>query len=156
MDTYSAEILWKREGQNFLGNRYSRKHVIKFDGGAQLAGSSSPQVVPVPQSDPAGVDPEEMFVAAISSCHMLWFLAIAAKRRYEVDQYADAAVGIMERNEKGKLAISTVTLKPSVQFSGTHLPSREEIDAMHQIAHEECFIANSVNCAVRIETVYLE
>jgi organic hydroperoxide reductase OsmC/OhrA len=116
MAQYCAEVLWERGEQNFLDNRYSRKHVLRFDGGVEVPGSSSPHVVPLPLSAAAAVDPEEAFVAALSSCHMLWFLSIAAKAKFCVDRYADAAVGVMEKNAAGKVAMTLVTLKPAVQF----------------------------------------
>ena len=153
MSQHSADILWQREGQDFLGNRYSRRHTIRFDGGAEWTGSSSPHVVRVPMSDPSAVDPEEAFVASLSSCHMLWFLSIAAERGFCVDRYADHAVGQMGRNAGGKMAITVVTLQPEVRFSGNRLPSTEEIEAMHHAAHDECFIANSVKTEVRCEPV---
>lgn len=154
MTHYFAEILWLRGEQDFPGNRYSRRHVLRFDGGVEVPGSSSPHVVPVPMSDSAAVDPEEAFVASLSSCHMLWFLSIAAKNKFCVDRYLDSAVGVMEKNEDGKLAMSVVTLRPAVSFSGERLPTREEIDRMHHEAHEDCFIANSVKSEVRCEPVY--
>ena len=151
---YSAQILWQRNGQDFLGNRYSRRHLIRFDGGAELVGSASPHVVPVPQSDPAGVDPEEAFVASLSSCHMLWFLSLAARQGFCVESYADNAQGVMARNAAGKFAMTQVTLRPEVSFSGAKQPTREQLDALHHQAHEECFIANSVTTQVRCEPVY--
>lgn len=154
MAQYSAEILWQRGEQDFLGNRYSRRHLLRFDGGAEVAGSSSPHVVPVPMSDAAAVDPEKAFVASLSSCHMLWFLAIAAKRKFCVDRYADAAVGVMAKNAEGKMAMTVVTLRPEVQFSSERLPTREQIDQLHHEAHAECFIANSVKTELRCEPVY--
>ncbi len=154
MAQYSAEILWLRGGQDFLGNRYSRRHVLRFDGGLEVPGSSSPHVVPVPMSDPAAVDPEEAFVASLSSCHMLWFLSIAAKNKFCVDRYLDAATGVMEKNGDGKLVMSVVTLRPEASFSGERRPTREDIDRMHHEAHEDCFIANSVRSEVRCEPVY--
>lgn len=154
MSQYTAEVLWLRGDQDFLSNRYSRKHVLRFDGGAEVPGSSSPHVVPVPMSDASAVDPEEAFVASLSSCHMLWFLAIAGKRKFCVDRYFDAAVGVMEKNAAGKMAMTVVTLKPEVTFSGERLPTREQIEQMHHVAHEECFIANSVKTEVRLEPVY--
>ena len=154
MAPYTAEVLWLRDGQEFLGNRYSRRHLIRFDGGVELAGSSSPHVVPAPMSDPAAVDPEEAFVASLSSCHMLWFLSIAARRRFCVDRYFDTAAGIMDKNADGRLAMTLVTLRPAVQFSGERLPTREQIAQMHEEAHEECFIANSVKTEVRCEPVF--
>jgi organic hydroperoxide reductase OsmC/OhrA len=156
MAEYCAEVLWLRGEQNFLDNRYSRKHVLRFDGGVEVPGSSSPHVVPLPLSAAAAVDPEEAFVAALSSCHMLWFLSIAAKAKFCVDRYADAAVGVMEKNAAGKVAMTLVTLKPAVQFSGAPLPARAQIEAMHHEAHEQCFIANSVKTEVRCEPVFDE
>ncbi len=154
MAQYVAEILWLRGEQDFLRNGYSRAHVVRFDGGVEIAGSSSPHVVPLPMSDAAAVDPEEMFVASLSSCHMLWFLSIAAKRRFCVDRYRDSALGTMEKNEAGKLAMTVVTLRPEVTFSGELQPSRVQIDQMHHEAHDECFIANSVKSVVRCEPVF--
>jgi organic hydroperoxide reductase OsmC/OhrA len=151
---YFAEVLWQRGDQDFLSNRYSRRHLLRFDGGAEVIGSSSPHVVPVPMSDATAVDPEEAFVASLSSCHMLWFLSIAAKKRFCVDRYRDNAEGIMEKNDQGKMVISVVTLRPEVEFSGARQPSSEEIIEMHQIAHDECFIANSVRSEVRCEPVF--
>jgi organic hydroperoxide reductase OsmC/OhrA len=154
MAQYTAEVIWSRGDQNFLDNGYSRKHLLRFDGGLELHGSASPHVVPVPLADPAAVDPEEAFVAALSSCHMLWFLSIAAKRKFRIDRYADQATGVMEMNPAGKRVMSVVTLRPEVMFSGDRLPTRGEIDAMHREAHDECFIANSVKTEVRCEPVF--
>lgn len=154
MAQYVADILWLRGEQDFLSNRYSRRHVMRFDGGVEVPGSSSPHVVPIPLSDPSAVDPEEAFVASLSSCHMLWFLSIAAKRRFCVERYADSAVGTMARNEAGKMAMTVVTLRPDVTFSGAMQPTRAQIDQMHHEAHEECFIANSVKTEVRCEPRY--
>ncbi len=153
MPAYTALVTWNREHQVFVDNRYSRRHAIRFDGGAEILGSASPHVVPVPLSDPAGMDPEEAFVASLSSCHMLWFLSIAAARKFRVDRYTDHAEGIMEPNAHGKLFVSVVTLRPQVHFSGERVPGPDEISAMHHQAHEECFIANSVRSAVRCEPV---
>jgi organic hydroperoxide reductase OsmC/OhrA len=102
MAIYTAEVLWLREEQDFLDNLYSRKHVLRFDGGLEVPGSSSPHVVPLPMSNALAVDPEEAFVASLSSCHMLWLLSIAAKRKFRVDSYLDAAVGVMEKNSQEK------------------------------------------------------
>jgi organic hydroperoxide reductase OsmC/OhrA len=151
MATYGAEVLWEREDQVFVDNRYSRRHRIRFDGGAEIAGSSSPHVVRVPLSDPAAVDPEEAFVASLASCHMLWFLAIAARQQFRIDRYRDEAIGVMAKNAEGRLAMTVVTLRPDVVFSGEVQPSPDEILAMHHEAHEECFIANSVRTEVVVE-----
>lgn len=151
MSEYSAEVIWERGDQDFLAGRYSRRHLLRFDGGAEVAGSSSPHVVPLPMSDASAVDPEEAFVASLSSCHMLFFLAIAANRKFCVDRYRDAAVGTMAKNAEGRLAMSEVTLRPVVGFSGEHLPTQQEYEAMHHRAHEQCYIANSVRTDVRVE-----
>lgn len=153
MAQYTAEVLWLRNEQDFISNRYSRRHLLRFDGGVEVAGSSSPHVVPLPMSDAAAIDPEEAFVASLSSCHMLWFLSIAAKRKFCVDRYFDAAVGTMGKNADGKFAMLVVTLKPEVIFSGERVPTTEQIEHMHHEAHEECFIANSVKTEVRCEPV---
>jgi organic hydroperoxide reductase OsmC/OhrA len=154
MTQYGAQILWLRGEQDFLGNRYSRKHLLRFDGGVDIPASSSPHVVPVPMSDPAAVDPEEAFVASLASCHLLWFLSIAARRRFCIDRYADNPLGVMAKNSDGKLAMTLVTLRPEVAFSGDHLPTATEVAEMHRQAHEECFIANSVKTEVRCEPVF--
>jgi organic hydroperoxide reductase OsmC/OhrA len=154
MSTYTAEVTWDRNGGDFLANRYSRRHLLKFDGGLEVPGSSSPSVVPLPMSDAAAMDPEEAFVASLSSCHMLWFLGIAAKRKFVVDRYTDAASGVMEKNAGGRIAMTVVTLRPHAVFSGERLPKREDLDSLHHEAHEACFIANSVKTEVRCEPVY--
>jgi organic hydroperoxide reductase OsmC/OhrA len=154
MAHYTAQVVWQRGDQAFLGGRYSRRHMLRFDGGVEMPGSSSPHVVPVPGSDPAAVDPEETFVASLASCHMLWFLGIAAKQGFRVDHYADQAEGMMARNGEGRMAMTVVTLRPDVQFSGEKLPTRAQIDEMHHQAHEECFIANSVKTDVRCEPIH--
>lgn len=151
MSTYTAAIRWSRGEQKFTDNRYSRAHLWRFDGGAVVPASSSPAVVPLPMSDAAAVDPEEAFVASLSSCHMLWFLALAAKRGYTVDSYADDASGVMEKNPAGRLAMTSVTLRPLVEFSGAKLPDRAALDALHHAAHAECFIAASIRSEVRLE-----
>lgn len=152
MSAHSARISWQRDGATFTDNRYSRAHRWSFDGGAQLLASASPHLVPEPLSDARGVDPEEAFVAALSSCHMLWLLSIAAQRGYCVDAYDDAAEGVMGRDAAGKMAMLHVTLRPQVQFSGGRQPVAAELAAMHHSAHEQCFIANSVRTEVRIES----
>ena len=148
--TYTATIEWTRGDARFCDLAYSRAHRWRFDGGAVVPGSSSPHVVPAPLSDPSAVDPEEAFVASLSSCHMLWFLAIAAKRGCIVDAYSDQAAGVMARNAAQRLAMTEVILRPRVLFSGKQ-PSESEHAAMHALAHESCFIANSVNTAIRVE-----
>ena len=118
MSTYTAEVIWERGEQPFLDTRYSRRHLIRFDGGVEMPGSSSVHSVPLPYSDAAAVDPEESFIASLSSCHMLWFLALAAKGGFRVDRYVDSAEGVLERNAEGRRAMTVVTLRPRVEFSG--------------------------------------
>src|SRR5881396_3620446 len=142
MAEYTAVVAWTRDGGDFIGNRYSRGHRWIFDGGIEVPASSSPHVVPLPWSVAAAVDPEEAFVASLSSCHMLWFLSLAAQRKLRVDSYSDAAVGLLKKNAEGKLAMTRVTLRPKVAFSGDRIPTREEIDRLHHEAHEECFLAS--------------
>jgi organic hydroperoxide reductase OsmC/OhrA len=151
MGQYIATISWKRNGATFTDNAYSRGHVWKFDGGIEVPASSSPHIVPLPKSVAAAVDPEEAFIAALSSCHMLWFLSIAAKRSFVVEDYHDEAVGVMEANAEGRLAITRVTLRPAVLFVGDKTPSPAEIGEMHHEAHVQCFIASSVRTEVRCE-----
>ncbi len=142
---YRATIRWTRgEDESFSDNRYSRGHMWSFDGGIKIPGSASPSVVPLPFSREDAIDPEEAFVAAVSSCHMLTFLSIAAKKRFVIDRYEDKALGVMTKNGNGKLFVSKVTLDPAIEFSGEKLPSPEQIADMHHLAHKECFIANSV------------
>ncbi|RYX96609.1 MAG: OsmC family peroxiredoxin [Comamonadaceae bacterium] len=151
MSTYTAHIEWSIGDGDFAGNRYSRKHSWRFDGGLEMPASSSPQVVPLPMSDASAVDPEEAFVASLSSCHMLWFLSIASKRGFSVSRYMDAASGIMAKNAEGRMAMTVVTLRPEATFAGAKLPDRAALDQLHHEAHEACFIANSVRTEVRIE-----
>jgi organic hydroperoxide reductase OsmC/OhrA len=152
MSEYVATVEWQRNGAVFSDNRYSRAHTWRFDGGLTVPGSSSPHVVRAPYSDPAAVDPEEAFVASVSSCHMLWFLVLAVKAGLIVDSYSDEAVGVMEKNAQGKLAITRIALRPRIEFSGAKVPTAAEIDALHHKAHEECFIANSVRTAIAVES----
>ena len=154
MSKYHAEIAWQREGDRFTQGRYSRAHVWRFDGGVEVPASASPHVVPLPFSVEAAVDPEEAFVASLSSCHMLWFLSIAAKHGYVVDHYHDHAVGLMAQDAQGRLAITEVTLRPEVRFCGDTLPDRATQEAMHHEAHEACFIAASVRSEVRCEPAF--
>jgi len=151
---YRARVHWERGDAGFTDNRYSRGHSWHFDGGVVVPASSSPQTVRVPMSVEAAVDPEEALVAALASCHMLWFLSLAAAGRWCVDDYGDEATGSMGRNAAGKMAMLRVTLRPRVRFSGERLPTRPEIVQLHERAHEECFIANSVTTTVQIEPVF--
>ena len=152
MSEHYANITWARnDAEPFVDNQYSRGHTWLFDGGLNVPASSSPHVIPTPFSIEANVDPEEAFVAALSSCHMLWFLFLAANKHYVVDSYADNAVGTMGKNAEGRLVILDVVLKPQVQFSGENIPDAEQILELHESAHRRCFIANSVKTQVRVE-----
>jgi len=150
---HGALIRWRLGDADFLGRRYSRAHTWRFDGGLEVPASSSPHVVPLPMSDASAVDPEEAFVASLSSCHMLWFLDIASRAGFAVESYEDAAEGRMGRNAAGKLVVDVVTLRPHARFTGRRTPSAAELAALHREAHEECFLANSVRCEIRCEPV---
>jgi organic hydroperoxide reductase OsmC/OhrA len=142
---YTATVSWKRgPGEAFTDIKFSRAHTWAFDGGITVPASSSPLTVRVPLSRADAVDPEEALVAALSSCHMLTFLYLAAKQGFVVDSYEDAAVGVMAKNERGKLFMSQVTLRPRIAFSGTRQPSAAELAQLHHHAHEDCYVANSV------------
>lgn len=154
MAQHTAELVWNRDGQAFLDNRYSRRHVARFDGGASVPMSSSPAVVPVPMSDAVAVDPEEAFVAALASCHMLWFLSLAARQGFCVDRYRDEVVGTMGRDGDNRVVMREVLLRPQVTFSGGALPTREQVTRLHHDAHAECFLAHSVRCEIRCEPVF--
>lgn len=153
MAEYTSVILWSREDATFTDNQYSRGHRWLFDGGVEVPASASPHLVPLPHSVVAAVDPEEAFVACLASCHMLWFLSIAAGRGYVVDDYRDDARGVMGRIESGKFAMTRVTLRPAVRFGGDRRPAADDVHAMHHEAHEKCFIANSVKTVVSCEPV---
>jgi len=150
MSRYTARVEWSRGDARFTDNRYSRVHSWTFDGGVTVRASASPQVVTLPFSSADAVDPEEAFVAALSSCHMLCFLSIAARRGFVVDRYVDDAEGTMGRNAEGRLAMLEVVLRPSVSFASGE-PEAREILEIHHMAHDECFIANSVRTNVRCE-----
>jgi organic hydroperoxide reductase OsmC/OhrA len=148
MTMHTANVEWSRGDQAFVDKRYSRAHRWSFDGGASLAASSSPHVVRPPFSNPANVDPEEGYIAALSSCHMLWFLDLAARRGFRIDSYADTAEGRMASNEAGKEWVAEVTLRPHIVFSGALRPSDADVDRLHHAAHAECYLANSVRTSV--------
>jgi organic hydroperoxide reductase OsmC/OhrA len=150
--SYEATVRWQRgPEERFIDGRYSRAHEWQFDGGARVHASASPHVVKVPFADPSGVDPEEAFVAAIASCHMLFFLGFAAKRGFAITAYEDNAVGIMSKTTDGREWMTKATLRPRVAFTGDNRPTAEEVDALHHQAHEACYIANSVKTEVVIE-----
>ena len=152
MHAYEATVTWSRNKQNFVDNRYSRAHLWHFDGGACVPASSSPLSVPLPMSDEKAVDPEEALVAAASSCHMLFFLSIAARRGFIIDSYVDRAVGVMEKNAEGKVAITRITLRPRIVFGSDRQPSTEELACFHHESHERCYIANSIKADVVVES----
>ena len=150
---YTARITWQKQpGEEFEQGRYSRVHHWEFDGGMKIAASSSPAIVPLPMSDESLIDPEEAFLASLSSCHMLFFLSIAAKKELIVEKYEDNVVGMMGKNEEGKIAMLRVNLNPVVIFSGTEKPSKETIRQIHELAHDSCFIASSVKTEIEIIT----
>ena len=151
MSEYVAEIIWQRGSQKFSDNRYSRAHEWHFDGGVMVPASSSPQVVPEPYSAASHVDPEEAFVASIASCHMLFFLSLAAKKKWLIDEYRDTPAGIMESDATGAISMTKVTLRPQLVFGKSRLPSKDLVSAMHKQAHQMCFIANSVKTQIVVE-----
>jgi len=151
MSEYCATIQWTRkEGEEYIDNQYSRAHSWSFDGGITIQASSSPQIVPTPYSVEENVDPEEAFIASLSSCHMLFFLSLAAKRKLIIDAYLDHVTGVLKKDRHGKASITKVTLNPQIKFSGKILPTTEQITKIHNEAHEQCFIANSVKSEIEI------
>jgi len=153
MSEHRATVRWQRRPEeDFARGRYSRAHAWNFDGGAQVHASASPHVVRAPWSDASAVDPEEAYVAALSSCHMLWFLSLAAAARYVVESYADEAVGHMSEVRPGREGITEVVLRPRVAFDPAHTPDAAQLAALHHAAHDHCFLANSVRTTIRIES----
>jgi organic hydroperoxide reductase OsmC/OhrA len=151
MSNYTATVVWTRAPDApFKDNKYSRAHEWRFDGGAVVKGSSAPSSVRVPLSDPTAVDPEEALVAALSSCHMLFFLSFAASAGFVIDRYEDDAVGAMGKNANGKTAIVKVTLRPKITWAGAP-PSAEQLHQLHHRSHDSCYIANSVSAEVVVE-----
>ncbi len=150
MSEHHATVTWKHDETASIDQRYSRRHHWIFDGGAEVPASASPAVVPPPMSDASAVDPEEAFVASLSSCHMLWFLFHAARRGIVVESYRDAAVGVMGRDAAGKVAMKRVTLRPAVRF-GKESPPADVVHALHHQAHEDCHPARPVKSEVRCE-----
>jgi organic hydroperoxide reductase OsmC/OhrA len=153
MSIHTATVRWECDTENFSDDTYSRGHVWEFDGGAVVAASAAPDVVPAPMSVAANVDPEEAFVASLSSCHMLFYLAFAAKRGFNIDEYVDEAIGEMQKNDQGRMSVTKVTLRPRISWSGEKQPTPEQKDKMHHQAHKYCFIANSVKTEIVIEAV---
>jgi len=151
MGSYIATISWKRGDQVFTDGKYTRAHVWRFDGGVEVPAASSPHVVKPPLSPLDAVDPEEAFVASLSSCHMLFFLDFARRAGFRIDAYEDEAEGVLAKDGDGRMAMTIVTLHPKVAFSGEKVPTSAELDELHHKSHEACFIANSVKSEVRIE-----
>jgi organic hydroperoxide reductase OsmC/OhrA len=151
MSEHSATILWQNTGPDFLSRRYSRAHTWRFDGGTEIPASPSPHIVPTPWSTPANVDPEEAFVASVASCHMLWFLHVCVDSGFEAASYEDNAVGELTGNLEGRLWISRIRLRPSVLWKDSKQPRPDQVARLHQQAHAECFIANSIKTAILIE-----
>lgn len=154
MSNHHATIDWTcgAAAADFLKGRYSREHTWTFDGGQVWPASASPSVVPAPWSNPAGVDPEEAFVASISSCHMLTFVWLAGKAGFAVARYRDEAVGTTAKNERGAVWVNRVTLSPQISYAGDRVPTAEELARLHHAAHEGCFIANSVKTEIVVAT----
>jgi organic hydroperoxide reductase OsmC/OhrA len=151
MGEHRARIAWKQGGGEFSRGKYSREHSWSFDGGLTVPASSSPAVVPAPMSNPANIDPEEAFVASLSSCHMLTFLFLAYRDGLEVASYEDEAVGVITKNERGASWVSTVVLNPRVIYEGAKTPTRADEERLHHAAHEGCFISSSVKTEVQIK-----
>lgn len=152
---YNVKIKWKKnEDEIFTDKKYSRAHKWSFDCGIEVQASSSPHVVPIPYSNENAIDPEEAFVAAISSCHMLSFLPLAADKNYIVESYEDNAEGVLATNSNKILSMTKVTLKPKIIFSGVNIPTKKQVDALHYLSHEQCFISNSIKTSVNIVPDY--
>jgi organic hydroperoxide reductase OsmC/OhrA len=151
MKQFEAKLAWNRGGQAFTDQRYSRAHEWTFDGGLTVPASSSPLSVPLPMSEAANVDPEEALVAATSSCHMLFFLSIAAQRGYVVDSYRDHALGLLGPDAEGRIAMTRITLRPAIVFGDARRPDAAELRDIHHAAHQRCYIANSLKAEVVVE-----
>lgn len=153
MSEHKAFINWVCTSPDFCAGKYSREHTWSFDGGVTVPASPSPSVVPAPYSNPAAIDPEEAFVAAVSSCHMLTFLYLASKQGFQVDSYSDEAVGTMTMNEARVRWVSSITLNVRIAYGGSRLPTPSEEQSLHHAAHEQCFIANSIKTEVVVRSV---
>jgi len=152
MSEHKATVRWALPaGADFVKGRYSREHTWTFDGGVTVPASPSPGVVPAPYSNPAAVDPEEAYVASISSCHMLTYLHVASRQGFLIERYEDEAVGVMRKNERGAIWVSAVTLSPRIVYGGDRRPSAEDEARLHHLAHEQCFIANSVKTEITVK-----
>jgi organic hydroperoxide reductase OsmC/OhrA len=147
MSEHNATISWSRGDREFTYQTYTRDHTWRFDGGVEVPASAAPDYL----GDPTRVDPEAAFVASVASCHMLTFLAVAARRKLVVETYQDTATGVLEKNADGKLAVTRVTLRPRIRFGGAGAPADEELAILHELAHENCFIANSVRTEIAVD-----
>jgi len=147
MSEHRVNLEWKTGEEDFSSANYTRNHRLSFDNGVAVLASAAPDYL----GDAGAIDPEEMLVASLSSCHMLTFLAIASKRTYSVVSYQDNAIGFLEKNAAGKMAVTRVELSPKVVFSGDKQPGPEELETMHHKAHANCFIANSVTCEIKVK-----
>jgi organic hydroperoxide reductase OsmC/OhrA len=150
MAQHKAKIEWKCTTTEFRLGKYTREHTWSFDGGLNVAASAAPAVVPAPYSNPANVDPEEAFVASISSCHMLTFLHVARLAGFQVESYEDEAVGEMAKNDRGVAWVAVVTLNPKIVYSGDKKPSHEQEAQLHHKAHDGCFISQSVKTEIKV------
>ncbi|HKW91423.1 MAG TPA: OsmC family protein [Methylomirabilota bacterium] len=151
MAEHKATVRWALGSGEFLKGRFSREHTWTFDGGATVPASASPGVVPAPYANPAGVDPEEAFVAAIASCHLMTYLHVASRQGFVVERYEDEAVGVVRKNERGAIWVAAVTLHPRIVYGGDTRPTPEDEHRLHELAHEQCFIANSVKTEITVE-----
>ena len=150
MSEYKATVEWRRQSADFDYQTYNRSHTLAFEGGIRVPASAAPGNMPPTAAGVPGVDPEQAFVASLSSCHMLWFLHLASRAKYVVDRYVDEASGVLEKNAEGKMAMTRVTLRPVVTYTG-RAPGAEEHAQLHEGAHDKCFIANSVKTEIVIE-----
>ncbi|MDA1353736.1 MAG: OsmC family protein [bacterium] len=147
MSIHHTQLNWKLTAESFAYETFNREHTMTYKDGLSIPASSAPDYL----GKPAHVDPEEALIGAVSSCHMLTFLALASKKRYTVSAYADNAQGTLEKNNDGVLAITTIQLHPKITFEGEKIPNAEELAAMHDKAHQHCFIANSIKAKVTVQ-----
>jgi len=150
MPNYKATIHWKRSGAKFLDHKYQRTHTWTFDNGLRLKAAASPHIVGKSFTDSSVIDPEEAFIASVGSCHMLWFLSLAAGMGFVVNKYSDQSEGTLEKNSEGHMAMTKVLIQPMVSFEADNAPSQEDFLKLHREAHRKCFIANSVKSDIEI------
>lgn len=150
MSSHTATVSWSRGDQVFTDRKYSRAHTVSFDGGVSIAGSPAPSVVRAPMSREDAADPEEMLVASLSMCHMLFFLDFAARAGFVLDSYVDSAEGVLGKDDRGRMAVTKVTLNPALAWSGEKRPTAADIAELHHKSHDACFIANSFRGEVSV------